>query len=259
MSQHSQPLPISHLYAIADRLAIPEPFDLPPFPQNTQGPQVGHAGSVPPNQYSHDSLPQIPTGPLPATVARTAPVQGALAAGYQLHGISNTSILYPAMLYPPPAQCSYIAILKSLNIGTNRIWPDSVLALLAVIEPQVLHGTGDADDKRRAFWKVWVDLNWPGLGVDQRSNGAIIHAMARALSIYTWFKGHETMEEALREFSRIKGIVKKYRDKNCQQNTLVIRAVVAQQVSNILYASEVKKAHAQTQSQAQAQLEALRR
>jgi hypothetical protein len=245
MSQPPQPLPISHLYAIADHRAVPEPFELTHYQPNTQGPQVGHAGSLPSDQDSHrGSLSQVPTQPTQPAAAHTFPVHGALAS-YQTQGIPNTSIIFPARPLPPTSW-SYVAELKRRNVGTNCVWTDDFLSELAELEPTVLHGGGE---KRRAFWKAWVDLRHPGLELDLRDTNRLRLMITQSLRGYPWFNGDQTMQEAVVELIRMDTLRREANRSKAQAAC----ALLYDKVAELLAADDRRMAQALAQAQAQAQ------
>ena len=232
MSQRTQLPPISHLQAIADHRAAPEPFGLPSPQPSTQEPRIGPSSSVhPPNPEAYRiPISQAPiqpnqpaarhsSGQFPQQYSITPALSGAGAnpraphphhlvavAGHLVLGIpSNPGS--SAMAHPPGASTvpgSYIAELAKGNIGDNYIWNELYLAQLAELEPLALQGTGE---KGRAYWKVWVDLHKPGL--DLRDAAKKNRFIAGALKTLPWYKEEESWVEAITAMERFDGMHKK--------------------------------------------------
>jgi hypothetical protein len=94
---------------------------------------------------------------------------------------------------------SYIAELQRGNVGVNCVWKEATLEQLAEFETEVLRVS---EEKARAFWRLWVDLHEPQLEPwDTREKAG--RFAARHLRVYPWFKGDETITEAMEAVRRI--------------------------------------------------------
>jgi len=90
------------------------------------------------------------------------------------------------------------------NVGDNYIWNELYLAQLAELEPLALSGAGE---KGKAFWKVWVDLHEPGL--DLRDKAKKLGFIAHTLRGFSWYKGEESIEEAIQAMELFEALHKK--------------------------------------------------
>ncbi|KAH9979593.1 hypothetical protein BGW80DRAFT_1455283 [Lactifluus volemus] len=204
MSQPPQPLPISYLYAIAEHRALPEPFELPSFQYDTQGPQVDHARSMPSN-YNQDSH----RGPPQCTVTHSIPIHGPVLGGQSqgFPGVDGTQ--RPSFpLYDPYSapSWSYIAKLKMNNTVANT-WDLTLLNDLAYIERNALFdNTTTLRPRILEFWKSWVNLHMPGLRF--RDMVHKVRMIEQTLIGYDWFVGMTTMCEAIPEMLRFEGLLK---------------------------------------------------
>lgn len=97
-----------------------------------------------------------------------------------------------AVLNVPTTTRSYIAELQRGNVGVNCVWREPVLERLAEFEPEILR---ILEEKGRAFWKLWVDLHEPQS--EPRDKDATLRFVARQLRSHPWFKGDETVAEAI--------------------------------------------------------------
>jgi hypothetical protein len=231
MSQRTQLPPISHLQAIADHRAAPEPFALPSPQPNAPVPRIGSTSSVHPNQETYripisqapirpnQPAASHPSGQFPQQYSITPARSGAGAnpraphphhlvavAGHLVLGIPS----HPgssAMAHPPGLSTipgSYIAELAKGNFGDNYVWNEHYLAQLAELEPLAIKGTGE---KGRAFWKIWVDLHKPGL--DLHDSAKKNRFIASALKALPWYKEEVSWVEATKAMERFDGIHKK--------------------------------------------------
>ena len=99
---------------------------------------------------------------------------------------------------PTTTTKSYIAELQRGNVGVNCVWRETVLERLAEFEPEILR---ILEEKGRAFWKLWVDLHEPQS--EPRDKDATLRFVARQLRSHPWFKGDETVAEAIEATQKI--------------------------------------------------------
>ena len=276
MSQHTQLPPISQLTAIADRLAAPEPFELPSPQPNPQEPRIGSSSSGHPNPAAHrNPTSQAPIRPnQPAASHPSAQLsQQYIIASAALSGAGvNPQAPHPHQLVavaghlllsvpiPPGSSAmahrprlstipgSYIAELEKGNVGDNYIWNELYLAQLAELEPLALHGTGE---KGRAFWKVWVDLHEPGL--DLRDKAKKIRFIARALRAFPWYKGEESLEEVTQAMERFDALHKKLAARKYAQHLHFVQNRPTPGVTVMEFLEAEQRRRAQMAAQAQAQ------
>jgi hypothetical protein len=273
MSQRTQLPPISHLQAIADHRAAPEPFALPSPQPNAPSPRLGSSSSMHPNQEAYripifqaPIRPNQPTGSHPSgqfpqqysiTPARSgagansrAPhphhlvaVAGHLVLGIPSHPGSS------AMAHPPGLSTipgSYIAELAKENVGDNYVWNELYLAQLAELEPLALKGTGE---KGRAIWKIWVDLHKPGL--DLRDPAKKNQFTASALKALPWYKEEESWVEATKAMERFDGMQKKLAAAKYAQHVHYVLNRPTPGVTVIGFLEAEQRSRAQAAAQAQ--------
>jgi len=263
MSQHPQLPPISYLQAIADHRAAPDPFELPAPQPTTQEPRISsgnpEAYRIPIPQALQPNQPpgSHPSGQYPQQYAIGPALSGAEAnfrasphrllavAGHLVLSVPTSSAMaHPTRLSTIPG--SYIAELEKGNVGDNHIWNELYLAQLAELEPFALHGTGK---KGRAFWKVWVDLHEPGL--DLRDKEKKIRFIARALRGFRWYKGEQSLEEAIQAMERFDGLQKKLAARKYTEHLQFVqnRATLGVTVMEFLEAEQRRRALAEAQAQ----------
>ena len=186
-----QPLQAQHgQSAASDRASrwIPPHLKIAPAPS----PNPGMAGQVPP----------------PNTPAATA--VGFQGQSHSIPGNLNPSP-GPTIIFDmtgrvgggghaaPPV--SYIAELQRGNVGVNCVWKESALENLAEFELEILR---ILEEKGRAFWRLWVDLNEPQS--EARDRETVMRFVARRLRVYPWFKGDETVAEGMEAVRKIHAI-----------------------------------------------------
>lgn len=274
MSQRPQLPPISHLHAIADHRVAPEPFELPSPQPNTPEPRIGSSSSGSPNQeaycipISRAPIPpnqpatSCPSGRFPPQYAITPPLSGRAGANprapHPYHPVaghlvfstpsqSRSAMAHHARL--PTIPGSYVAVLEKGNVGANYIWNEHYLAQLAELEPLALDKAGE---KGRAFWKVWVDLHEPGL--DLRDKAKKYQFITRALRAFPWYKGEETLGEAIQAMERLDGLQKALAARKYAQHVQFVlnRPTPGMTVMEFLEAEQRRRALAAA-AQAQAQ------
>ena len=271
MSQRPQLPPISHLQAIADHHAAPEPFQLPAPQPSTQEPRIDSSSSNPNLEAYRIPIPQAPLQPnqpagsypsgqfppqytiRPAlSVAQAGPQAPhphhlvAVAGHLVLSVPTSSAMAHRTGLSTIPG--SYIAELAKGNVGDNHIWNEPYLAQLAELEPFALHGTGQ---KGRAFWKIWVDLHEPRL--DLRDKVKKIRFIARALRAFPWYKGEQSLEEATQAMERFDGMQKQLAARQCAQHLQLVqnRSTPGVTVMGFLEAEQRRRALVAAQTQAQ--------
>jgi hypothetical protein len=126
---------------------------------------------------------------------------------------------HPANSSTVPAPGSYIAELRRGNVGVNYVWDESTMAQLAELEVEVLRV---ADEKARAFWKLWVDIREPDLELRDREKG--MRFVARQLRTYSWYRGDETVEEAMDAIRKINRISMAFMAGKCEETAHVSTA-----------------------------------
>lgn len=248
MSQNQNPRApsIAQLFAIADNLnraSAPQAVVGQPVLQAQHGQSATSDRSsrwIPPHLRivpapSHPNLAMTGQVPPPNTPAATA-------VGFQghSHGIPGTLTLNPnptptiiydvtgriggggggggGVVHPPgytgpavPATVprSYIADLQRGNVGVNYVWKESTLGLLAEFELEILRVL---EEKARAFWKLWVDLSEPQS--ETRDMEKALRFAARQLRVYSWFRGDETVKEAMEAVRKIHVIYVEFMTRN---------------------------------------------
>jgi hypothetical protein len=206
-----QPPPISYLYAIAEHITPPEPFELPSFQDDTQGSQVDHARSVPSNYNQHTHRgppPDVLTQPPQCVPTNSIPIHGPVPGGQSqgfpgIDGVQRPS--FP--LYHPwsAPSWSYIAKLKCNNT-VARTWDHNLLNDLAFIERDALFGNTISVPRLPEFWKSWVDLHMPGLTF--RDNEHKFRMMEQMLIGHDWFVEMTTICDAFPEMLRFERLLK---------------------------------------------------
>ena len=104
---------------------------------------------------------------------------------------------------------SYIAEMQRGNVGINCVWKPAALERLAEFEPELLRVL---EEKGRAFWKIWVDLNEPQS--EARDTDTALRFIARQLRVYPWFKGDETVGEAMEATRKIGALYVEFLTRN---------------------------------------------
>jgi len=225
MSQNQNPRApsIAQLFAFTDNRA--------PGPQAVVGQpfQAQHGQSAASDRSSRWIPPHLRIVPAPspnlAMAGQVPPpnTPAATAVGFQghSHGIPGTlnpnptpTIIYdmtgrvggggghPACTggaVPATVPRSYIAELQRGNVGVNCVWKEAALERLAEFEPEILRVL---EEKGKAFWRLWVDLNEPQS--EARDRETTLRFVARQLRVYPWFKGDETVTEAMEAVRRIR-------------------------------------------------------
>jgi hypothetical protein len=103
------------------------------------------------------------------------------------HPVPNAA--FPVPITPSP---SYIAELRRGNVGINCVWQEPALSMLAEFESVLLRVN---EEKWRAYWKVWVDLQEPQS--EARDETQKKRFIARQLRSYAWYKGDDSLVEAM--------------------------------------------------------------
>lgn len=153
-----------------------------------------------------------------AQVLQVPPNTPTTAMSFQGYQTANPA---PAAIPKTPAgvpvPLSYIAALQRSNVGVNCVWKPGALQHLGEFEAEVMHV---AVDKERAFWRVWVDLIGPeaeargGLGGgtmgvvakgedEEVRKEKVMRFLARRLREYSWYRGDETVREAMNVLHKI--------------------------------------------------------
>jgi len=117
--------------------------------------------------------------------------------------------VYTGAAVPATVPRSYIAEMQRGNVGVNCVWTESTLGLLAEFELEILRVL---EEKGRAFWKLWVDLSEPKS--EARDMEKALRFAARQLRVYPWFKGDETVKEAMEAVRKINVIYGEFMTRN---------------------------------------------
>ncbi|KAI0300040.1 hypothetical protein B0F90DRAFT_1726192 [Multifurca ochricompacta] len=261
MSQHHpKPPPISHLHAIADHRVAPEPFELPSYQSNNNAnPTEVTISQTLSYNFSRGQVPQPPTQPgqrafvvpreliiVPSGFPGANSRARQPAVGPQPHRIpGNSAEIMPRQAVPPTVPGSYIAEISKGNVGDHYIWNEAFLAQLVEFERLILRGIGE---KGKAFWKLWVDLQEPGLSLRDKEKRH--RFMARGLRAYPWYKGDESVEEAVKMMRNIDELYKTFAAKKYAQHVhwVLTRPTPGVTVMDFLEAAGRQRAQAQAQA-----------
>lgn len=202
-----QPLQAQHgQTAASDRASrwIPPHLKIAPAPS----PNLGMTGQVPPppntpaatavgfQGHSHGIPGNLNPNPTPTIIYD---MTGRIVGG------GNPGLTSAV----PTAPGSYISELQRGNVGINCVWKASALERLAEFEPEILR---ILEEKGRAFWKIWVDLNEPQS--EMRDRDMALRFVARQLRGYPWFKGDETITEAMEATRKISAMYVEFLTRN---------------------------------------------
>ena len=268
MSQIPRAPSVSQLFAIADHRASPQAVGQP-F-QEQPGQSAGHhfVRQLPPH------LSMVPAGtPANRGITGEAPFPSAppTMTGFQVHsipgpgnlipvptGIYDTGRVHPvpsaavavAVAAPVPPSPSYIAQLRRSNVGINCVWKEPALAMLAEFESELLRVT---EEKYRAYWKAWVDLQEPES--EARDETQKRRFVARQLRSHAWYSGDESVIEAMAAIGKIDEVFAAFviRKREEAQRAIVTRVNPA--VAAMLF-SEAAKAQMKVDSEADARFRA---
>jgi hypothetical protein len=165
----SVPPPGPHPHTIPNCRVLP-PLTLPPISHLNPPPVVNY----PPTNYSHRYLIPSTPGPQVGSNAQAPPSHAHGAAGFQ--GAGSTSN-HPA--------------------SSALAWNERHLKDL-----EVLSRNDSGEEKGKAFLGVWLGIREIGL----RDKESVRRFIAKKLMPYHWFKGDETIGEALRALNRLEFI-----------------------------------------------------
>ncbi|KAF8497928.1 hypothetical protein F5888DRAFT_1803380 [Russula emetica] len=241
----SIPPPGPYSHTIADYRALPSSLTLPPISQ--LNPSLA-------TNFSHRYLIPYTAAPqIGSNVQQAHPLHAPDPASFRGAGCTTSN----ASSSSRAVTVSRHALIHGVDREVGKVDLDQswIEGHLADLEVYVRNDPGE--EKGKVYLGLWLGIREAGL----RDKQGVRYFMAKSLMPYPWFKGDETMHEALRTLHRLEfinaGLLAKKHTENANWywnkkiGNITVREFWTEEAKNQRQKAQAQAAHVQAQAQAQ--------